>query len=66
MSSSQIQVKYLNLFAAADFCSCTFEGTKEEMALHMNECKFEGLKVLMMMDGFSLTVFFKGLFDTYR
>ena len=26
-------------------CSCTFEGTHEELAEHLEKCKFEGLKV---------------------
>ena len=26
-------------------CSCTFEGTKEELRTHLEQCKFEGLKV---------------------
>ena len=25
-------------------CSCGFEGTKEELSAHLEQCKFEGLK----------------------
>ena len=27
------------------FYSCTFEGTREELVAHLEQCKFEGLKV---------------------
>ena len=26
-------------------CSCSFEGTREELRTHLEQCKFEGLKV---------------------
>ena len=26
------------------FCSCTFEGTHDELKAHLEKCKFEGLK----------------------
>ena len=25
-------------------CSCTFEGTREQLSEHLEQCKFEGLK----------------------
>ena len=30
-------------------CSCSFEGTKEELRTHLEQCKFEGLKVIAYM-----------------
>ena len=31
--------------ALCNVCSCSFEGTREELRSHLEHCKFEGLKV---------------------
>ena len=41
------------------YCSCDFEGTKEELVIHLEQCKFEGLKVcfvLITVDVLSLSL----------
>ena len=35
---------HLNIITSFVLCSCTFEGTHDELKAHLEKCKFEGLK----------------------